>query len=158
MRFILKVLVLIFVSQSVMAQDLMAERIRRVPAKKRSIYFDSGIFHNGGPKISSTIKAVRHSYSESRGFERVVIDFETKEIPRIYGYISNQHKKVYLDVFNTKLTKNVGSFGKSKFVNNVDFYPIEDDSLSMEIKFKKNVNVDVFYLKGPGRLVIDIKG
>lgn len=157
MKLFFSILILSLFSHAAFSQDLMSERIRQISGKKRSVYFDSGIFHNGGPKVSSKIKAIRHSFSESLGYERVVIDFETNEVPRIYGYISNQHKKIFLDLFNTEVPKSVGSFGSSRFVQKVDFFPIESESVSLEMKFKSNVNVDVFFLEKPGRLVIDIK-
>ncbi|EQC47003.1 hypothetical protein M899_0152 [Bacteriovorax sp. BSW11_IV] len=157
MKLLISFILLSCLSQLAYSQDLMAERIRQISGKKRSVYFDSGIFHNGGPKLSSKVKAMRHSYSESLGYERIVIDFTTNEIPRVYGYISNQHKKIFLDLFNTEVPASVGSFGSSKFVQKVDFFPIEADSVSLEMKFKSNVNVDIFYLEKPGRLVIDIK-
>ncbi len=139
------------------SQDLMGERIRRVSGSKKSVYFDSGIFHNGGPKRKSGLKAVRHSYTDKKGYERVVFDFTTKEIPRVYGNISSGERKLYIDLFDTDLGSNMGSFGKSKFIDEIKFFPISKDSLSIEITFNKIVNVDIFYLNSPGRLVFDIK-
>ncbi|WP_127715197.1 hypothetical protein [Halobacteriovorax sp. HLS] len=139
------------------SQNLLGERIRRVSSTKKSVYFDSGIFHNGGPKRSSTLKAMRHSYSSKRGYERIVFDFTSAEIPRVYGNISSGEKKLYVDLFNTALSENINSFGKSKFVDEVKFFPISKESLSIELTFSKVANVDIFYLSSPGRLVIDIK-
>ena len=139
------------------AQNLLDERIRRLPARKKSIYLESGIFHNGGLKHKSSLKSVRHHYSTQNGYERVVFDFATKKVPRVYGYISTNDRKLYLDLFDTQLLSNFGSFGKNKFVKSVNFFPIQKDSLSVEIVFKKNVSLDVFYLESPGRLVVDIR-
>ena len=135
----------------------MGERIRRISSTKKSVYFDSGIFHNGGPKIKSGLKAVRHSYVEKRGYERVVFDFISTDVPRVYGNISSGEKKLYIDLFDTSMGSNLGSFGKSKYIDEIKFFPISKDSLSIEITFNKVVNVDIFYLKSPGRLVFDIK-
>jgi len=143
---------------SVHSQNLLEERIRRVSSRKKSIYLDTGIFHNGGPKRSSKLKAIRHNFSAKRGYERVVLDFTTSELPRIYGYISRTEKKLYLDLFTTDLPPSLDSFGNSKYVQSVNFFPIQKDTLSVEVIFKKNVSLDVFYLSSPGRLVIDIKG
>lgn len=140
------------------SQNLLDERIRRVSSRKRSIYLESGIFHNGGPKRNSKLKAIRHSFSGKRGYERLVFDFTTAELPRIYGYISGNNKKLYLDLFTTDLPDALSSFGNSRYVKSVNFFPIQDDTLSVEVLFKKNVTLDVFYLKNPGRLVVDIKG
>lgn len=145
-------------ASSAFSQNLLEERIRRVSARKRSIYLESGIFHNGGPKRTSKLKAIRHSFSSKRGYERLVFDFTTEELPRIYGYISGNNKKLYLDLFTTDLPDALNSFGNSRYVKAVNFFPIQDDTLSVEVLFKKNVTLDVFYLKNPGRLVVDIKG
>ena len=139
------------------SQNLLGERIRRVSSTKKSVYFDSGIFHNGGPKRNSSLKAMRHSYSAKRGYERIVFDFTTAEIPRVYGNISSGEKKLYIDFFNTSLSEDINSFGKSKFVDEVKFFPISKESLSIELALSKVANVDIFYLSSPGRLVIDIK-
>ena len=150
-------LITLLLSTSVAAQNLLQERIRRISDRKRSIYLDTGIFHNGGPKLNSKLKAVRHSFSPKRGYERVVFDFETNELPRVYGYISREENKLYLDLFETDVPSSLSSFGDSKFVKELLFFPIQKDTLSVEVLFKSKVTIDVFYLSNPGRLVIDIK-
>ena len=148
----------LLLSFSIQAQDLLNERIRSVSARKKSIYFDSGIFHNGNlKKTKSILREIRHSYVSSRGYERVVFDFSTELPPRIYGNISGKNKKLYIDFFNTSLKDEFASFGNSKFVKEINFFPIDKGMLSLEITFKKKVNSDVFYLSSPGRLVIDLK-
>ncbi len=158
----LKTLLIIFLttvfSLSALGQNLLDERIRRISSRKRSIYLESGIFHNGGPKIDSKLKAIRHNFSSKRGYERLVFDFKTNKLPRIYGYIDGKSKKLYLDLFTTDLPDALNSFGDSRFVKSVNFFPIQNDTLSVEVLFKKNVTLDVFFLETPGRLVVDIKG
>ena len=156
-RVLTSLLIALF-ANSAFSQNLLDERIRRVSSRKRSIYLESGIFHNGGPKRSSKLKAIRHSYSGKKGYERLVFDFTTENLPRIYGYISGNNKKLYLDLFTTDLPDALNSFGNSRHVKSVNFFPIQNDTLSVEVLFKKNVTLDVFYLKNPGRLVVDIKG
>lgn len=85
------------------------------------------------------------------------MDFETKELPRVYGYISREENKLYLDLFETGIPKSLSSFGDSKYVKELLFFPIQKDTLSVEVIFKTDVTLDVFYLTNPGRLVIDIK-
>lgn len=143
--------------QSVCAQDLMKERIRKIGGKKRSVYFDEGVFHNGGPGAAGNLKGVRHSFSSASGFERIVFDFKEEQIPRVHGFLNKQKKKLYLDFYATELEKTIGSFGKSHFVERVDFFPITKEMLSLEIVFKENVLVDIFSLSKSGRLVIDVK-
>jgi hypothetical protein len=148
---------LLMLSLGVQAQDLTSERIRKITAKKRSIYFDKGIFLSGNQKVQSKLKAIRHGYKKSNGYERLVFDFTSKKAPKVYGYKAKNEKKVFVDFFNTSLGGAVQSFGKSKLVDKVEFYPVGDESLSAEISLKGNYAVDVFYLNNPGRLVIDIK-
>jgi hypothetical protein len=154
---LLSILLTSFFCSSVWAQNLMQERIRRISDRKRSIYLDTGIFHNGGPKVNSKLKAVRHSFSPKKGYERVVFDFTTDKLPRIYGYISKIENKLFLDLFETDIPAELTSFGDSKFVKELMFFPIQKDTLSVEVVFKSKVTLDVFYLSNPGRLVIDIK-
>ena len=155
-RWIFSILFLVLSFNS-FSQDLLGERIRRISGTKKSVYFDSGIFHNGGPKRKSKLKAMRHSFTQKRGYERIVFDFKTSKIPRVYGNISSNDKKVYIDFFDTELSESISSFGKSKFVEEVKFFPISKDSLSIELSLRKKSSVDIFYLSSPGRLVIDIK-
>lgn len=144
-------------STSLYSQDLMSERIRKIDERKRSVYVDQGIFHNGSGGVSSTVKAIRHGLSENRDYERVVFDFTTKEVPRIYAHLSNSDQKLYLDLFRTNLSESVESFGDSRLVKGINFLPIDTGDVSVELVFKENVNIEIFYLKNPGRLVVDIK-
>lgn len=150
-------LALFVLSSTAFSQDLFSERIRKLDSRKRSVYLESGIFHNGGEKRPSSLKGIRHSFSKSQGYERVVVDFTTAKLPRVYGHVSSKDKKLYLDLFDTDMTGTVSSFGNTKFVKAINFFPITEDSLSVEIIFKENVSVDVFYLTSPARLVVDIK-
>jgi len=143
-----------FVTQ---AQNLVEERIRRLDSRKKSVFLNRGIFHNGGPKVASSLKAVRHSFNPKLGYERLVMDFETAQMPRVYGHIATGEKKLYLDLFDTQIKGAIGSFGNSKYVESINFFPISQDTLSVEIHFKQSVSVDIFYLETPGRLVIDVK-
>lgn len=154
----LKVLLfLVFSICEVFSQDLLNEHIRKIPARKKSVFTAKGIFHNGGPKSASTLIAVRHSYSKNKKRERLVFDFKTKAVPRIYGHISKARKKIYIDFFSTSMGDKLSSFGSSHFVEKIDFFPVTPESLSVEIKFKKDVTVDMFHLKSPGRFVIDVR-
>ena len=144
-------------SHVVWGQNLLEERIRKLSSRKKSVYLNRGVFHNGGPKSPSVLKAVRHSYSSSRGYERIVFDFETQAMPRLYGYIAGDQNKVYVDFFEVSPKKALSSFGESKFVKSLNFFPLTEETLSVEIIFKKNVSIDIFYLDSPARLVIDVK-
>ncbi len=157
MRVLLYLTLILSISFSLCAQNLLEERIRKITTKKRSVFLDKGIFHNGTSDVNSKLMKVRHSFSPQRGYERVVFDFNSDKMPKIYGYISKAERKLYIDFFNTEIATKIGSFGNSKFVEKVSFFPISKESLSVELTFKGNARVDVFYLTKPGRLVIDIK-
>lgn len=141
----------------VFGQDLLKERIRKLSNNKTSIYVEKGIFHNGGVKLQSTLKSLRQSYNPKQGFERIVIDFTTNEVPKIYGHISSDEKKMYLDIFETSLAKDFSSPSNTRFVEKINFFPIESNHLSLDLKLKNKVIADIFTLENPGRLVIDFK-
>lgn len=142
---------------SLFAQDLLKERIRKIGGIKTSIYIEKGVFHNGGVKQESSIKAIRQSYNPKQGFERIVIDFSSSNIPKVYGHISSDEKKVYIDFFDTTLAKELQTIAKTRFVEKVNFFPIEENFLSVELKLKTKSSADIFFLENPGRLVIDLK-
>jgi hypothetical protein len=159
MKFVLVffVLIKIIFLTNLSAQDLMKERIRKLSSNKTSIYIEKGIFHNGGVKHEADMKTIRESFNSKQGFERIVIDFSTNQIPKIYGNISSLDKKIYVDFFDTTLHKDFKGITSTRFVEKINFFPIESNYLSMEIKLKAKVTADIFYLDNPGRLVIDLK-
>jgi hypothetical protein len=139
------------------SQNLFQERIRKVTDQKTSIFLDKGIFHTGSNKTKSSLKSIRQHYRKGTKTERIVLDFKTTSIPRIYGHMSKGERKMYIDMFNTDLGESFATFGKSELVKSIDFFPIHNKMLSAEIIFHKDVLVDIFYLKNPGRFVIDAK-
>lgn len=157
MKYLALIFLLLF-SMNSFSQSLLGDgRIRKITPRKKSIYLDKGIFHNGTVKNSSSINSIRHHFSKKRNYERIVFDFSTQKNPRIYGHISGNESKLYIDFFDTKVKNSIDSFGDSIYVKDINFYPMIDDVLSVEIVFKENVKVDIFYLESPARLVIDIK-
>ena len=144
-------------SFQIFSQDLMVERIRKISGNKKSLYFNKGIFHNGAPTGKATLKKVRHSYVKRNGYERIVFDFSSNKIPRIYGHISYKEKKLYLDFFKTSIDSGIGSFGNSYYVDSINFFPVDKESLSVELIYKNRVSIEVFYLDSPARLVLDIR-
>lgn len=93
----------LLVSLPVLAQNLMEERIWKVAARKKSIFLDSGVFHHNSNIKNAGITAVRTSGNAKQGYERVVIDFDSSTIPKIYGHISPQDKKISVDFFDSKV-------------------------------------------------------
>ena len=136
----------------------MNERIRKIEGRKKAIFLNRGIFHNGDIKKTSKLTSIRQHYSPLDGYERIVFDFETNEAPRFYGHINGENKKIYLDFFTTELDDGIpNSFGNSKYIKSIDFFAITKEFLSVEINFKDKISADIFYLTSPGRLVIDVK-
>lgn len=155
-------LVFIFLMQIVFisnlsAQDLLKERIRKLSSNKTSIYIEKGIFHNGGVKQEAILKSIRQSFNPKQGFERIVMDFNSSQIPKVYGHISSLDKRLYIDIFDTSLAKDLQTVASTRYIEKINFFPIESNHLSMEIKLKTKVTADIFYLDNPGRLVIDLK-
>ena len=158
MRMIIQVLGLVtFFLASVMADtpNLFQERIWKLQAKKRSIFLESGIFHRRSAIKDSSLVAVRHSFNKGKNQERIVFDFNSDDIPSVYGHISAKDMKLYVDFIGSGLNPALGSFGRSHYVEKMDVFPIEN--LSVELKLRKKITADIFYLKNPGRLVIDLR-
>ncbi|MAZ48759.1 MAG: hypothetical protein CME65_09355 [Halobacteriovoraceae bacterium] len=147
---------LFFISSAV-AQDLLKERIWKISDRKRSVFLDRGVFHSEANPVQQELKDIRNSYVPSRGYERVVFDFSSAKPPRVYGKISSEEKKVYLDFFNTSIGTSISELKNIKYLKNIDFFTIDEDNISVELFFKDNVSFDVFYLENPGRLVVDVK-
>lgn len=144
-------------TESAFGQDLFKERIRKLSSNKTSIYVEKGIFHNGGVKLQSTLKSLRQSFNPKQGFERIVLDFTTNGVPKIYGHISNDERKIYIDIFDTVLAKDFKSVANTIHADKFNFFPIESNHLSIDMKLKGKVIADIFFLENPGRLVIDLK-
>ena len=142
------------------AQNLLSERIRSIPASKKAVFLDQGIFHKNQGSGKSKLVTTRHSYVKSRGYERFVFDFSTAKVPKAYVYASGQGKKFYIDLFRTELGSAIECLGNSKYLASIDYFPISPTQLSIELVFKTHVSADLFYLESTGsngRLVLDVK-
>ena len=140
----------------ILAQNLMEERIWKVAPRKKSIFLDSGVFHLNSGLTSSSITSVRNSAVNGRGYERVVVDFNTPTVPKLYGHITAD-KKISVDFFDTSITTNQPQLKDSKFVKSIDFITVDGKTMTMEMSLKGKSSFDIFYLENPGRLVIDIR-
>lgn len=151
------IIAFVILSGAVFAQNLMEERIWKLSSRKKSIFLDSGIFHfnNGAP--GAQVTAVRSSAVPGRGYERVVIDFNTATIPKVYGHISSQDQKLTIDLFDTSVATAQPQLQNSKNVKSIDFISVDGKTLTLKLDLKSKASFDVFYLPDPGRLVIDIR-
>jgi hypothetical protein len=149
--------VALLLSSSVFGQNLMEERIWKIAARKKSIFLDAGVFHHGSDTQGASITGVRSSAVDGRGYERVVIDFSTPSVPKLYGHISSTDKKISVDFFNTTVSSTQPQLKQSKHIKNIDFVSVDGKTATMEINLKGKASFDVFYLESPGRLVFDIR-
>lgn len=154
-RFLLCAILLI--STTAFGQNLLEERIWKISPRKKSIFLDSGVFHLNSTQFDSKISGVRNSVVGSRDYERVVVDFTTNNVPKLYGQISAKDKKISVDFFDTAISTAQPSLKNSKFVQAIDFISVDGKTLTMDIKLKGKASFDIFYLESPGRLVIDIR-
>lgn len=154
MKFSLLLLALI-VAFPALSQNLMEERIWKIAPRKKSIFVDSGVFHHHS-NVKSSVTGMRNSTVDGRGYERVVIDFNTSTIPKIYGHVT-ANQKLSVDFFDTASQTSQPQMKNSKFVKSVDFISVDGKNMTMEIALKGKSSFDVFYLENPGRLVIDIR-
>lgn len=143
-------------SFAVAAQNLNEERIWKLVSRKKALYLGHGVFHqNMGGR--TTITGLRSSYVNGRDYERVVIDFATNNIPKLYGHIDSKTKKLSVDFFDTSVSPQITSLRNTRHVKGVDFLAIDQNQVTMEMQLKDKANFDIFYLENPGRLVIDIR-
>ncbi len=139
-----------------LAQNLLEERIWKVSPRKKSIFLDSGVFHFNSTLKKSSVTAVRSSVVPGRGYERVVVDFSTPTVPKLYGHIST-NKKISVDFFDTAIATTQPQLQNSKFVKSIDFISVDGKTITMDLNLKGKSSFDIFYLENPGRLVIDIR-
>lgn len=139
------------------AQNLMEERIWKIAARKKSIFLDSGVFHLNSPTGNSSINGVRSSSVAGRGYERIVIDFTTASVPKLYGHISPKDQKISVDFFETAISTTQPQLKGSRNVKSIDFISVDGKSITMDLTMNSKASFDVFYLENPGRLVIDIR-
>lgn len=144
-------------SPAVLAQNLMEERIWKVSPRKKSIFLDAGVFHHPTELKGAAITGVRSSAVNGRGYERVVIDFSTTTVPKLYGHISSSEKKISVDFFDTSVATAQPVLKNSKNISGIDFISVDGKSITVQISLKNKASFDVFYLDNPGRLVFDIR-
>ena len=116
---------------TLLAQNLFLQRVRKIEGRKKSVFLTGGIFHgnknkdkNKDKKTSSNLTGVRHSYSKKSKVERIVFDFETPTPPRFFGHIQVDGRKIYLDFFDTSIVDEINELDKTLgYVQNIDFFP-----------------------------------
>jgi hypothetical protein len=150
-------IILLLSSINSFSQNLFNERIWKIPNRKKAIYLSNGVFHNISKVKKSKLTQIRNRYVPKLGYERIVLDFSSNKVPRVYGYINTKKSKLFMDIFNVELSSNIKNLKNTKFLKNVDFYNIDTKTLSIELNQKVKVSYDIFVLENPARLVIDVK-
>lgn len=134
------------------------QRILELLGKKTSVYNNSGIFfHKSDIEGDVKVEKIRSFYSSKRGFERVVVEFNTKKLPGIYGHIHEGGNKVYLDALGTKPNSGINQNVTGKYLKSIDIFALDKSNTTLELNFSGNYNFNIFYLNSPGRLVIDVR-
>ena len=139
------------------ALNLTKEKIWKIDSRKKSIYFNRGVFHSGVQGVPSRLIGIRHSYNRDKGHERIVFDFNTPEAPRLYGHLSDSEQKLYVDFFQSTMKESLKFPDGGQYMKSVNFLP-DVEMLSAELKFNASVQAEIFYLSSPGRFVVDLKG
>lgn len=141
---------------NVFSQNLLEEKIWKISDRKKSMYQERGVFHNGKDGAAGVLTSIRHSYNKSIGAERIVFDFSGPVVPRTYGHLAKSSDKVFVDFFQTTY-QGTDLVTDGFYLRSVETFKISKDIFSIELTFKNKVSMDVFYLENPGRLVLDIK-
>ena len=147
--------ILLFCNFHGYSQNLMSTPIRKMDGRKKGVYLDQSIVYGGKRGTTGSITAIRGSFNTKEQYERLVFDLSSKIPPYIYSYLKGN--KLYIDFFELTLPKNFSNLGGGQLVKNIKFYTLDKGHLSAEVSFKENVKFDIFFLKDPVRLVVDIK-
>ena len=134
----------------------MKEKVWKVDSRKKAIYFNGGIFHSGAKSIPSRLIRIRRSHRKDKGYERIVFDFDTKEPPKIYGHLAGSENKLYVDFFASDIESTVKFPEGSQYASSANFLA-DAGVLSVEVNFKTDIKMEIFYLSSPGRVVMDFK-
>tara|TARA_Y100000590_G_C15205795_1_gene820546 strand:- start:14 stop:535 length:522 start_codon:yes stop_codon:yes gene_type:complete len=138
--------------------------------KKTYGYLPEGVFLGGSVKqadfVFSDIQFVKE-----KGFYRFLIeaegnqDAELSSIPRFPAFhlnLDSKRKQMIVTFFgSSKIEVDLNSLRKrilkSPLVHDVEFYPrLEDDRWTFTLYLKKKYPIEVYELKSPSRLVIDM--
>lgn len=145
----------ILLMPSVIAQDLEKQTIVDLKNDKTDHYLEEGVWRKKTGD-QSVLNSIRHSFYDSRKFERIVLDFKDQKLPRVHAVNSSKYKRIFLDLFDTGSSPKEKTIEGSHFVKALDFYRLDNQVLSLELGLDKGRKVEIFSLSNPPRLVIDI--
>ena len=148
-----------------------ASPFKRTLDVKKNAYVADGVF-TGGRVLSqgSSLLAVRRDFSAKAGLERIVValgDQEAKPLKTGMAYfqasLDAANKRLVLDISHLKQSKVSEAqvqrlFRTSPNVASVDFtLDPEDKAASMVVNLKRPMKLEVFQLRKPARIVMDLK-
>jgi len=159
----------LFVPEAIAALD--PQSVHVAESKKTEAYVRDGLFTGGDRAIDDvTVKDIRRAANP--GFERIVIDLEGNQngepaaIPRppyFHVAVTPDEKRLVFTLwgkpkvaFDSK--KVLAAFKKSPIIESVEFLPkVEDDSWTFVMSLKADRPVEVFELRDPVRIIVDVR-
>lgn len=162
--------VTLFGSVNAMAA-LEPQKVYLAETRKSHVYVQDALISGGDRAIDSvTVKSIRRA--RNRGYERVVLDLEGTRsgepaaIPRApYFQVASepQHNRVVVTIwgdpqlrFDAPKVKRL--FSRSALVRDVDLLPkLEKESWTFSLNLKQDASIEVFELKNPVRVILDLK-
>ena len=147
------------------------EKVRVSESKKTQNYLKDGVFTGGDQAISRvSIKDIRRA--PNSGFERIVIDLESfiegepvtlARAPYFQVAVSPEERRLTVSIWGDpqlrfdpkKISKN---FQKSTWISGIELLPkMETELWTFVLNLKNEASVEVFELKDPSRIILDIK-
>lgn len=161
----------VLVLSSVQA-SLRPDKIHVADLKKTQKYLKDGVVVGGDRLIDDVVvRAIRRG-AQGTAFDRIVIDLhgnregETVAIPRPPFFqvaMSQEEERMVITIwghpkiqFPLEATKQ--ALTKSPYITGVNLLPkIKDEFWTFELSLKRGTQVEVFELKEPVRLIVDLK-
>ncbi len=147
------------------------EQFHTAEPRKTNFYVRDGVFVGGDRTVSDIIvRDIRRATNS--GFERIVVDLESSrdgdriaiERPSYYQVaVSPEERRLVFTLWGQPrlafdATKVARSFKKSKAASRLELFPLlEEQSWTFAVSLREGHEVEVFELKNPVRVIVDIK-
>lgn len=147
-----------------------ASPYKRSLHEKKNAYLSDGVFIGGRAQVQGVaLLGVRRAFSPKSELERVIVslgDREAKPLSDQVGYFQASmdpaNRRMVLDIAQMQLSKVSEAqvqrlFRKSPNVASVEFtMDPQDKAASMVVNFKRPMRLEVFQLRKPARIVLDM--
>lgn len=141
---------------------LDSTRVHKAEPKKTEVYVREGLVVGGDRAITdATVKDLRRA--TNAGYERIVLDLESAGMPFYQVALEPESKRIVVTLHGrSRLGLNAPKihtlFRKSPLVSKVELFPrVDDESWSFALHLKSAVPVEVFELRSPNRVILDLK-